>query len=566
MPLAAAGWKATPTSPRTTARPRSCPAPPTRAALPPAGSRRRARSASATSSTGPSVISFWFTKGDGCVEQQDVVSRVYERYRGRVGFLSLDVRDDPGTVRELVRERGWKMPVGYDRDGAVAGLYQRRRLSDLRLRLPRRDPAERQHRRPDGGPARRPGSTTCWRHEPRPKRGERLRWPGPRRVDRDGDWEPVARAGLGGAPRRRRVPRARDRLDHRRRRAPARAPEAVRGRLRDLSDRFYGSHAIHLRERPIPWAYRVFFRQIGLDPDRTRTPIEQLALERLDDGAFKSVRHAPGRADDRDVETGVALRAFDGEQVGRLCIRDAGPGESLPGQPGELGPGDAGDRRRARPDRPALRRTGRVERDRAGLATADDRRDPGRRACRRSRSTRRSGWPPRRSRPPESVGSLTAASFAGRVDVIYTRGGSCRICSSEAHPFPLTVGGDERLARAELRRQIGRLEHQLSRLVAEAFPRVEIDAGVAAVAAEPARPRPRRARAGARRARRADRRRPPGSRERDRARDRATASCSSDMLGHPGGVQVACGSPAPTSASPAAAAGTPARASACSGC
>jgi hypothetical protein len=71
----------------------------------------------------PSLISFWFTKGDGCVEQQDVVSRVYERYRGRVSFLSLDVHDDPETVRELVRERNWRMPVGYDRDGAVSALY-----------------------------------------------------------------------------------------------------------------------------------------------------------------------------------------------------------------------------------------------------------------------------------------------------------------------------------------------------------------------------------------------------------------------------------------------------------
>ena len=71
----------------------------------------------------PSVISFWFTKGDGCVEQQDVVDRAYGRYRGRVGFLSLDVRDDPGKVRELVSERGWRMPVGYDRDGAVGALY-----------------------------------------------------------------------------------------------------------------------------------------------------------------------------------------------------------------------------------------------------------------------------------------------------------------------------------------------------------------------------------------------------------------------------------------------------------
>jgi hypothetical protein len=49
----------------------------------------------------------------------------------------------------------------------------------------------------------------------------------------------------------------------------------------------------------------------------------------------------------------------------------------------------------------------------------------------------------------------------------------------------LRVGGDERLARAELRRQIGRLEAQLGALFADAFPRVEIDAGVPAVSSEP---------------------------------------------------------------------------------
>ena len=72
----------------------------------------------------PSLISFWFTKGGGCIAQQDVVSRVYERYRGRVAFLSLDELDDRDTVRNLVRERGWRMPVGFDRDGAVAELYR----------------------------------------------------------------------------------------------------------------------------------------------------------------------------------------------------------------------------------------------------------------------------------------------------------------------------------------------------------------------------------------------------------------------------------------------------------
>jgi hypothetical protein len=52
-------------------------------------------------------------------------------------------------------------------------------------------------------------------------------------------------------------------------------------------------------------------------------------------------------------------------------------------------------------------------------------------------------------------------------------------------PLPLAVGGDERPARAELRRQIGRLEHQLSRLVADGFPRLQVETGVEAHAAAP---------------------------------------------------------------------------------
>lgn len=72
----------------------------------------------------PLVISFWFTRGGDCEAQQDVVDAVAERYRGRVNFLSLNVRDERETVRRLIRERGWRMRVGHDADGAVANLYR----------------------------------------------------------------------------------------------------------------------------------------------------------------------------------------------------------------------------------------------------------------------------------------------------------------------------------------------------------------------------------------------------------------------------------------------------------
>ena len=163
---------------------------------------------------------------------------------------------------------------------------------------------------------------------------------------------------------------------------PGRSGDSVRRRLRDLSDRFFGSHAIRLRERPIPWAYRVFFRQIGLDPDRTRTPVEQLALDRLQDGAFRS-RGLPSDAlTIATVETGVALRAFDADRLeGRLCIRDSAPGESLAGRPGELAAGDADPGRRLRPGRPPLRRHRRGLRRRPRQPPHRGRRDRGQRGA-----------------------------------------------------------------------------------------------------------------------------------------------------------------------------------------
>jgi len=121
---------------------------------------------------------------------------------------------------------------------------------------------------------------------------------------------------------------------------PGKSPDPVRRRLRDLSDRTYGSQAIRLRERPIPWAYRVFYRQIGLDPDRTLTAVEQLTLDRLHDGGFLS-RGLPADAlNIAIVETGVALRAFDADRiVGSLCIRDSAPGERLGGLESEMAQG-----------------------------------------------------------------------------------------------------------------------------------------------------------------------------------------------------------------------------------
>lgn len=120
-------------------------------------------------------------------------------------------------------------------------------------------------------------------------------------------------------------------------RGSGRSPAHVKDHLRRLSDRFTGSQAIVMRQKPVPWSYRVFFRHIGLDPDRTRTPIEALALERMQRGRFRSQNLLDDALTIAIAETGVAVRAFDAAKLsGEVGIRASLPGEGLEGRPGEL--------------------------------------------------------------------------------------------------------------------------------------------------------------------------------------------------------------------------------------
>jgi len=66
------------------------------------------------------------------------------------------------------------------------------------------------------------------------------------------------------------------------------SPADIEARLRMLSNRVRGARAIGMRREPIPAAYRVFFRQVGIDPDQQRTPMEAAVLERMLRGGFLS--------------------------------------------------------------------------------------------------------------------------------------------------------------------------------------------------------------------------------------------------------------------------------------
>jgi DNA/RNA-binding domain of Phe-tRNA-synthetase-like protein len=111
-----------------------------------------------------------------------------------------------------------------------------------------------------------------------------------------------------------------------------RSPDHVRARLRGLADRITGGHVIHMRQDPVPWAYRVFWRQVGIDPDTDRTPVEQLALDRLKGGGLRSRNLLDDAITIATLETGVPVLAFDADRVGTaIGIRLATGGEALGG-------------------------------------------------------------------------------------------------------------------------------------------------------------------------------------------------------------------------------------------
>jgi DNA/RNA-binding domain of Phe-tRNA-synthetase-like protein len=112
---------------------------------------------------------------------------------------------------------------------------------------------------------------------------------------------------------------------------PGPSPPELRDRLRLMSDRIRGPQAIAMRRQPIPHAYRVFFRHIGLEPDEQRIPVEALVLERMQHGGFKSRNLLDDAITVAVMETSVPVWALDGAALdGELRLRAAAGGEEGP--------------------------------------------------------------------------------------------------------------------------------------------------------------------------------------------------------------------------------------------
>jgi hypothetical protein len=108
-----------------------------------------------------------------------------------------------------------------------------------------------------------------------------------------------------------------------------RSPSAVRERLRGLSDRHGGAHAISQHTREIPEAYDILLRRLG---EERRSPPEALTVARLIRGAYRSFGLLRDALTIAMADTEVGVWALDADRLSgdpriadRSVADDAGP-------------------------------------------------------------------------------------------------------------------------------------------------------------------------------------------------------------------------------------------------
>ena len=70
----------------------------------------------------PLVLTFLVTRGADCEPQVDRVERIRREFPD-VGFAAVVGGNEREEVEQIVRRRGWGMPVAVDEDNAVVNLY-----------------------------------------------------------------------------------------------------------------------------------------------------------------------------------------------------------------------------------------------------------------------------------------------------------------------------------------------------------------------------------------------------------------------------------------------------------
>lgn len=96
---------------------------------------------------------------------------------------------------------------------------------------------------------------------------------------------------------------------------PVKSPIEMQHRLNDISTRFRGQKAMELPSKPIPSAYRVFQRQVGLNPETHPSPIEAISRDRILRGTFLSRDRLRDALLIATIESQIAISVIDADTV-----------------------------------------------------------------------------------------------------------------------------------------------------------------------------------------------------------------------------------------------------------
>jgi hypothetical protein len=69
------------------------------------------------------VVLVLFVNGGDCTRVLDTLSGQLSAFPG-LQVAAVSIKGDRAALRRLVAARGWRFPVGYDRDGVLANLYR----------------------------------------------------------------------------------------------------------------------------------------------------------------------------------------------------------------------------------------------------------------------------------------------------------------------------------------------------------------------------------------------------------------------------------------------------------
>ena len=67
----------------------------------------------------PMVINFWATWCGPCRDEAPILAAAWRKYRGRVDFVGVDIKDFNGDANDFVREYDLRFPMAYDGSGSL---------------------------------------------------------------------------------------------------------------------------------------------------------------------------------------------------------------------------------------------------------------------------------------------------------------------------------------------------------------------------------------------------------------------------------------------------------------